>query len=165
MPDPIRDFFDAIRRTAQQHAPAGGMVGQVVGAYAPRCHICNKVALIPIRCALCNLPMCETHGFFNATGLGLCSACIQESGGIELDLDGSGFIEDGAAPDSGFPWTTLKISPTKDIKAIKQAYRRLATKDHPDHYEEGTEEHRRADGRFKRLTVAYNEALSMAKGE
>jgi DnaJ domain len=172
MPDDTRSiggFFDAIRQVVQgnlqdnQH-PAARAVGQVVGAYAPRCPVCKKAALLPARCLLCGCTPCEQHGFFHAAGVCLCTPCLEESG-IELDLDGTGFGSGGTADSAGFPWSALGIAPTADIKTIKQAFRKLATEDHPDHHQEGTAEHALATERFKRLKAAYDDALSIAQGE
>jgi DnaJ-like protein len=163
---PIRGFFDAIRKVVQggQH-PAAQVVGQVVGAYAPRCHVCQKTALVPARCLLCGHTPCEEHGFFHALGVGLCTPCLEESG-IELDLAGLGFGPAGGAADAGgFPWSSLGIAPTRDVQAIKRAFRKLATEDHPDHHREGTKEHAQATESFKRLKAAYDDALSIAQGE
>lgn len=53
------------------------------------------------------------------------------------------------------PWKTLELKPTKDKQQIERAWRKLASKYHPDHG--GDEE------KFKQLRSAYEQALVKSK--
>lgn len=159
-PTNLGTFFDVVRRTVEDaRSPAGQAAAWFAHAIVPKCHLCGKLSIVPAPCLLCGRPACETHGFFHASGGALCVKCLGESG-IELDLDGSGFSEqdDSAA----FPWVDLGIKPTGDLNEIRKAYHRKASKTHPDHFTDELEK-QAAEQQFKRLTHAYEEAMSMAK--
>ena len=53
------------------------------------------------------------------------------------------------------PWKTLDLKPTKDKQQIERAWRKLASKYHPDHGGDAE--------KFKQLRAAYEQALAKSK--
>lgn len=146
--------------------PRFSVVGRAVKAALPSCAECGEVVLPPLSstsCLLCGRTVCEEHGFFHATGACLCLGCIEESG-IEIDWGGEGFEDSGDESDAdAWPWGVLGLDgPTRDLDAIKRAYRKAARACHPD--VAPAEQKADAAQRFAHVQAAYTEALNIAKG-